>query len=249
MITYRDVENRVMPPEKRAEAKQDLFAYYVGRKITYVLTIPFLYTNISPNTVTWLSIILLIAGFILSFFAKSLPFMIVTWFLFFMWSMFDGVDGNIARYKKQYSALGDILDTMGGYMAISLMYFSIGIIAAHNGGILSNLVVFPSECMIILGALSSICGIFPRLVLHKVNSSYGNDSTESLRDKSSYSLIKIIALNLSSVPGGTMVFSFISIFVNALDIFTVVYFLLNSIKMVASLYIILKKLAKRGNKQ
>ena len=51
MITPKEIEQKTMSPEKRKSAKNDYFAFYVGRPLSYILTIPFLYTNITPNTV------------------------------------------------------------------------------------------------------------------------------------------------------------------------------------------------------
>ena len=48
MITIKDIEEKSMTPEKRAMAKNDLFAFYIGRPLSYVLSIPFMYMNISP---------------------------------------------------------------------------------------------------------------------------------------------------------------------------------------------------------
>ena len=42
MITPKDIENKTMSPEKRKSAKNDYFAFYVGRPLSYILTIPFL---------------------------------------------------------------------------------------------------------------------------------------------------------------------------------------------------------------
>ena len=50
MITPRDIENKTMSPQKRKLAKNDYFAFYIGRPLSYILTIPFLYTNISLYT-------------------------------------------------------------------------------------------------------------------------------------------------------------------------------------------------------
>ena len=63
MITPKEIEQKTMSPEKRKSAKNDYFAFYVGRPLSYILTIPFLYTNITPNTVSLISIIPLIVGF------------------------------------------------------------------------------------------------------------------------------------------------------------------------------------------
>ena len=57
MITPKEIEQKTMNPEKRKSAKNDYFAFYIGRPLSYVLTIPFLYTQITPNAVSLLSII------------------------------------------------------------------------------------------------------------------------------------------------------------------------------------------------
>ena len=60
-----------MSPEKRKSAKNDYFAFYIGRPLTYVLTIPFLYTNISPNAVSYISFVPTIVGFVLLAMGKN----------------------------------------------------------------------------------------------------------------------------------------------------------------------------------
>lgn len=246
MITYRDVENKVMPPEKRAESKNDFFSFYVGRKISYLMTIPFLYSSIQPNTITWISIMMLIIGFPVFCVASNRTTLLLGWLLFFLWSLFDAIDGNVARYKKQFSKMGDIYDTTGGYAAIALMYFAAGIGAAHNPGILNSILDFKGEILIILGGLSSILGIFPRLIMHKVISSFMDKGVvDGINDKSSYGVIKIIALNISSVTGGSMVFLLLAILLGCMDLYTVCYFVLNLLKMVVSLNSIFRSASRR----
>ena len=97
MITPKEIEQKTMSPEKRKSAKNDYFAFYIGRPLSYVLTIPFLYTNISPNAVSLISIIPLVIGFLLMCFGTGKEILVVGWLLFFLWNLLDGVDGNIAR--------------------------------------------------------------------------------------------------------------------------------------------------------
>lgn len=167
MITPKEIELKTMSLEKRAEAKHDLFAFYIGRPLSYVLTVPFLYINISPNAVSLLSLIPVLIGFILMSVGTSKTLLLLGWLMFFIWNLLDGVDGNIARYKKEYSKYGSVYDAMSGYFAMVLSYFAWGIAAAHNRGILSQSIVLSGEVYIILGALSGIAVIFPRLVMHK----------------------------------------------------------------------------------
>ena len=157
MIKYRDIEAKAMPPEKKEQCKDDLFSFYIGRKLTYIITIPFLYTRLTPNNVTMISILMLVVGFLVNCFANTTALMIFSWVCYFLWSLLDGVDGNMARYRKQFSKMGDIYDTMGGYAAYALMYLGMGIGAWLNPGYLQRIISLPYY--IVIGAISSISSI------------------------------------------------------------------------------------------
>jgi len=236
MITYKDIEAKAMPPEKKEQCKDDWFSYYIGRKITYIMTIPFLYTKLTPNHVTCLSIICLLIGFGLNCFAASTCMMVVVWTLYFMWSLLDGVDGNMARYRRQFSKMGDIYDTMGGYAAYVFMYFGFGIGAWLVPGRLS---LIPGEYYIIIGAFSGISSIFPRLIYQKIKASFpDNKKADNVRKNKSF--IRILEMNITSIAGGTMVLSLVAVLTRLMDVFTIFYALLNVAKMVLSLYIIFR---------
>ena len=235
MITPKQIEEATMTPEKRASAKNDFFAFYIGRPLTYVLTIPFLYTDISPNTVTWISFIPVFLGLGLFWFGSSTPAFLLGWFCFFMWSMLDGVDGNIARYKKQYSKIGDTLDATVGYYAMALIFVAAGIAAFHCPGYASGLLGMSQETYIVLGALSGLWTVLPRLVMHKAINSTGEKNIGGVKDRKDYSFAKIVALNISSPPGAVQILLFISVFLKSFDLYTVGYFCINTLIMVMSL--------------
>jgi len=94
MITPRDIEQKTMSPEKRNSAKNDYFAFYVGRPISYILTIPFLYTDISPNTISVISIIPIIAGFVVMYIANDKSELMVGWLFFFFRDFFGWRGGK-----------------------------------------------------------------------------------------------------------------------------------------------------------
>lgn len=126
MITPRDIENKTMSSEKRKSAKNDYFAFYIGRPLSYILTIPFLYIGISPDAVSLISIIPIIIGFAFMCIGNTKTILIAGWLMFFLWNLLDGVDGNIARYKKQFSKMGSVYDAMSGYIAMVLIFFWMG---------------------------------------------------------------------------------------------------------------------------
>lgn len=234
---YRDLRDKTMTPEKYASAKQDYFAFYIGRPLSYWLTIPFLKTSITPNQVSYISIIPIFIGFILMTFSESKTTLIIGWLMFFLWNLLDGVDGNLARYRKQFSKDGSAIDAMAGYASMALTFLSIGIAASNYDS--SN---SASKYFIILGALSSISLIFPRLVMHKYINTVGEDSSsESVKNKKGFSPLKVLALNLTSITGLPQLFMLISILTTTLDYLTIIYFFINVSIMFASLYSLLRK--------
>nr|AHC03158.1 WciO [Streptococcus pneumoniae] len=229
----KDIERKTMSPAKKAMAKNDYFAFYVGRPLSYLLTVPFVKTNITPNQISYLSIIPLIVGFIIMIFTTDFVVLLLAWFLFFLWNLLDGVDGNLARYREQYSKDGSVVDAMAGYVAMVLTYFGAGIVAAHLND---------SDIYIILGALSGISLIFPRLVMHKyINTVAQDESVSSIKDKSDFNTIKILALNMTSITGIPQVLLLLTILTNQWVLFTLVYFTINFLLMMFSLYSLFKK--------
>lgn len=241
MITPKQIEKVTMSEEKKKTAKNDYFAFYVGRPLSYVLTIPFLYTNISPNIISLLSIIPIIIGFVLMCIGSSKTVLFVGWIMFFLWNLLDGVDGNVARYKKQFSKMGSVYDAMSGYVAMILSFFGWGVAAAHNVSILSTFVTVPNDLYIVAGALSGIFVIFPRFIMHKAITSLGNENElKSVKDKSQYGFVKLVALNLTSIAGFVQVLMLIAVLTNCMDIFTIGYFFVNLLVMIVSLRSIFK---------
>ena len=162
--------------------------------------------------------------------------MIVGWFCFFLWNLLDGVDGNIARYTKRFSALGSVYDAMSGYVAMVLSFFAWGVAAAHNDGILTGFVHIEPDMYIILGALSGIFVIFPRFIMHKTITTLGDEkNVSSVKEKSEYGFIKLVALNLTSIAGFVQVLMLLAISFGLLDAFTIGYFVLNLMVMIVSL--------------
>ena len=241
MITVKDIADKSMTPEKKAMARNDLFAFYIGRPLSYVLTIPFLYTGLSPNTISIISIIPAVFGFLVSCVARNRGGMIAGWALFFMWNLLNGVDGNVARYKKQFSALGSVYDAMAGYIASALMFYSAGIMAAHSEGPLVKSGLISPEVLIICGGLIAIVDLLPRLVMHKaVTTLMDKAAVSDVMDKADYGIVKTIALNLRSCAGGAQFLLLVAILLNILDLYTVCYLLFNTAVMLLSLRSVLR---------
>ena len=221
----KDLKTKTMTKEKKAQAKNDIFAFYIGRPLSYILTVPFLKLNVKPNTVSLISIIPVIIGFLFVGFGKTFFFKILGWVCFFLWNLLDGVDGNIARYTKQFSKTGSLLDATSGYFAMIFTFLSFGVGCYYGSFTILNI---DQAIMIVLGGISASFVILPRLVMHKRITSVGDDDNSSeMKDKSKYNLIKIIGLNIISVSGMIQIFMLFSIIFRIMDLFTVFYFIVN----------------------
>lgn len=239
MITIKEIEKKTMSEEKKRTAKNNIFAFYVGRPISYFFTIPFIYLDIKPNVITVISMMFSVAGFVFTAFPVFFFFPIIGWVCYFLWNIFDGVDGNVARYKKQFSKNGSLFDATAGYLQLFLSFFSYGISAYFLNGYLINELGIPPYLFIIFGAFSSFFTIFPRLIMQKKKSENGDESVKSIQDKGSYSVVSKIALNVCSASGfiqilmmTVCVFAIFGIFL--FDIFTIAYLAINLLFMVTA---------------
>ena len=228
-----------MSQAKRAEAKASIWGFYIGRPITYVLTIPFLYTNISPNAITVVSIVFVMAAYYMFSTATTIGGGLIGLLFLFLWSMFDGVDGNVARYKGLKSKSGDILDTLGGYLAIVVVFLGMGSLAFHDTQ--SNIYI-SKEFIIEMSGLSASVSLIPRILMHRQMASKKNEEgAEALQNKSSYNLPKMVALNLCDPAGFQEHVILIAILLHLEAEFTLGYLLLNTAVMIYSIYQMIKK--------
>ena len=225
MITPKELARVTMTEQKKASAKNDLFAFYIGRPISYVLTVPFLYLKIKPNTISFLSFFPSIIGFLLLGFGSTKCLQIIGAVLFMIWNFMDGIDGNVARYTKQTSQLGTLWDATSGYLAMMLMYFAPGI-AVMNVSETVMLGFVPDYYYIVLSGLTALFTMFSRLVMHKKILLFANGEGSELREKENYSSIRLVMLNLTSPSGFINLILIGAVIFGLLRVFSIVYFVI-----------------------
>lgn len=246
MITPRDIERKTMTPEKRKEAHHSIFAFYIGRPISYVLTVPLLYTNISPNTVTVVSIACTLLGYGFLSLGKTIPMRLLGLFFFFLWNMGDGIDGNIARYKSWKSADGDLLDTLGGYMATVLMLLALGNAAYMDR---EGWVFISPLLPVALSALGVCATVIPRTLMHRKLEMGGTASAaDRLKDKEHYGVAKIIAVNICDPAGFQEIIFLVSILFHWNTQISIMYFAMNVFVMLYSIHALLDKKSATSGK-
>lgn len=237
-MTYKEIYETSLSETKRREEKFKIYERFIGRPISIFLTKPLLNTNVSPTTVTKVSVLACVIGFVILILGDNMVMSLLGWLFFFVWGELDGVDGNIARCKNQCSLLGDLWDTMGGYTAMVLIYFSAGILAFHD----NNLIDFTEKYWyIVIGGMTAVFSIFPRLMLHKKKSSVKDaESVKQIADKRKFGVSQIVLMNLVAPSGGLQVIFFLAIVFHVSNIFVAFYFLINMAIMLVSLSKLLK---------
>lgn len=239
-ITVKDIEKKTMTAEKKASAKNDYFGFYIGRPITYAMSIPFIKHNVAPNTISLYSLIAALIGFLFTSFGNfGLKLVGVTFFL--LWSFLDGVDGNVARYTGKTSKLGALWDDVAGYTALALMLFTMGIACMGQYSLVITNAIFPDYMYIVMSGLSSIFSVLARLAMHKKSLIYKEDAGKEFNDKASFSPIKVLLLNLASPSGFMLIFMYISLFARCVNIYVIFYFVFESTIFVYTYYKLLRK--------
>lgn len=240
MVTPRDLARVTMTEEKKASAKNDIFAFYIGRPISYVLTLPFLAAKMKPNTISLLSFIPSIVGLGFAVFGQTKLTQVLSVLFFILWNFMDGVDGNVARYTKQTSTLGTLWDAASGYFAMMLMYFSMGIMVVHSPQSPFDIAFIEDYIYVVLGGLTALFTLFSRLVMHKKMLLFSYESARSLQDKSTYSGIRLVGLNLTSPSGFVQILMLAAVLLNLTRYFVIAYFLIQLAATVYSMKNLLK---------
>ena len=124
---------------------------------------------------------------------------------------------------------------------MALIFFGAGIAATNDAAcLLNNWFGSYPNVYTILGGLSGMCTIMPRLIMHKAMTSIGSKDAGGMKDRTHYGVVKILALNITSVPGMVQILLLVCIFTHMLDLYTVAYFFINLAVMVISMRSIFK---------
>lgn len=240
-ITIEKLHEVTLPPEKKKSVKIDFVSYYLWRPICDRISIWLMPTNITPTAVTvfsfWSSILSLLFFILLPNKFGALLGYLAIW----LWNIADGIDGNIARYKRLFSKSGDLWDATAGYMAMVAFYLGSGIVASNEKSILIDNLI-DSKYYILMGAISAICTIFPRLIVQKKNVVYGDAAVKKLKNKATYTFSRIILLNITSINGLAGILLLISILFNIVNLFTICYLLVQLMFFTASMITVMKDL-------
>lgn len=241
MIRYKDLVEKTMPPEKKKTASKCIVGHYLVRPISNIISIPLIEKKVDPTLITIISGFFPIIGLLaFSFISDSIGFW-VGWASIFIWNVLDGVDGNIARYNNQCSKYGELWDATVGWVATIAFYTGMGFVSYRNPGVLANSFSITTIYYLLMGFVSSMAWIFPRLVMQKKSVLFGETSISAVKQRENYGFLKLVFFNVTSINGFAAVIFLGTFLLNLIGLCTIFYFLISLAVMISSLFSLLKK--------
>jgi len=237
------INSEIYPIEKEKANKETVWEHYFARKIAFFITPIFLKLKVSANQV---SILAIITGIIAAILIMVGDF----WQVFLgailmqVWLIIDKVDGVIARYKKTITRFGEFLEEFDGAVIAALFFSSIGVAASKLPGFLPFSLQFSPHLLIILGVLTSFFVIFRHLIFRHFEAvfprgkeSEGGHSFGSGRLAIFYKMaVKFLGIYSLAQP-----FLILAIIFNFLGLYTLVYFIIQGVAMLASVSFLVYK--------
>lgn len=152
-----------MPEWKRK--KDSIVAQIFHRPISYVFSSIFAEMGLTPNQVSFISLIIAFAT-CACFFTGSKTGYLIGAILMNLWSIVDSADGNMARSigAKPY---GDFIDATSSYIIVGFIFPVLGLVVYQEGGLL---VPAGTVWIIVVGAYASSCDTMARLFFQKMKS-------------------------------------------------------------------------------
>lgn len=126
-ITIEQLRAATQPESVRGRANSEHWvADLYLRRISPYLTRILLRLNFSPNAVTWMMILTGISA-ALSLLIPGLVGVVLALILGQIQMLWDCCDGEIARWRKQFSPAGIFLDKLGHYLTEGAIAFTLGV--------------------------------------------------------------------------------------------------------------------------
>ena len=235
-----------MPEWKRK--KDPFIAKIIHRPISFLFSSIFAEWGLTPNQVSFISLIIAIITCLL-FFSTKVSILILAAILMSIWSITDSADGNMARSigGKPY---GDFIDATSSYYMVGFMFVPMAWSIYHTGGAVIN---SGNPLIFVLGAIASSSDTMTRLYFNKMrNNAYeirmdkmekGEDLEKDITDRRGSKIGRFQQRIDSefSMGGWNLLFVFPCILCKSLDLYVIFYFLYNGLTFVASIPYLIKK--------
>ena len=239
MISYKQLVDKTMPPEKRRNASRCVVGHYLVRPISNLISIPLIERKFNPTSVTKFSLVFAVIP-VVSFLIGGVWGFWIGWLSILMWNILDGVDGNIARYNDCCSPEGELWDVFVGWVATIAFYVGMGFTAFYQDDKWAVLTGIPDYLYIFMGDMAALAWIFPRLMMQKKITIFSKASVASVQDRGNYGIGKLIIFNVTSINGLASVLFLLSYLFGVMEICMISYFAITIIIAFGSLFALMK---------
>lgn len=239
------------PQEKRDFEKDNLWGYFVLRRISSYSAWFFLRMGVSANKVTVLS---LMSGCIGCGFLASGSYlgMIIGALLLNIWALLDYVDGDIARYTDSCTSYGAFLDSLNTGIMSTLIFLCAGVGAFQHPDLCLNSILgmtIDRSLFLFLGGWSSSFYLLTSLTAKEFQELFSQDSSGRV-GRMRRSIIKNplhkLRANISNLGGLVLPILLLAIILNFLSVFVFLWALIPFFASIAGVTLILRE-ARRGN--
>lgn len=163
-------------------AKEDLWSWNVLRRVSIYFTIAFQKLKVTPNVVSWLSVLFVLLSGLFMILATPLSF-VLAFISYNLGYLFDCVDGELARLTKKTSKLGFFIDMLIRAATLPVfMSFPITLLVMNNQLTLSPLLLALFYFIIICVIMSLLLPLSYDLT-HTTSNEIG-DPIQKIRNKS-----------------------------------------------------------------
>jgi len=211
MTSVREIRLAHTEERRALDKGSNIWLYLVIRRLSFYPTWACLSLGISANQATFVSIVSGLLGCLFLVLGGHLN-IIIGALLVNTWSIFDCVDGNIARFTKSYSKYGWFLDSLAGVMMNAFLLMSIGIgVFNHPDYIIHFLKGFSpigsqiyadKSIFLILGAAGSLAAIFYSLVIQLFKDIFSEPLLDSVAEGDSERWFYPVLLRIGKYVAG-----------------------------------------------
>lgn len=232
-MTIKEIKS-AYSSEKRNAEKLEPWVYILTRPLSFPAAWICMKMGMSATAVTYLSLLFIAAGGALLCTGNYIMQISGT-VAFTIWLILDCADGNIARYKKTFSAYGEFVDALGGYL-INAVIFPVMAVAALK----YNRYAIPELWLLSAGFLSALLNLLSRLLYQKKLNLMGSENKNIKPADNQKSRLIRSSQAIASVSGFMLPFSTLSIIFRVPESFLMFYLPVNIMMFLYSMYKLLK---------
>jgi len=236
--------SEIYPPEKEKEGKKTIWEHYFARKIAILIAPIFLKAGISANQISFLSLSAGIAG--AGLIALGDFWLILAGgILMQIWLVLDKTDGLVARFRKTSTKFGEFFEELNGSLIAVLFFASISFAASKFPGFLPDFLKISSSTFVILGILTSLFVVFRHLINRYFEIIFQSKETATeFFGRGLLTDLHKLTLKFSGVYSLAQPIFIMAIISNFLGLYTLIYFIIQGVAMLANLSFLVYKASK-----